>query len=148
MEIGGVGLVKPLKVNINEVLLDSINERQRKKVEKETRTLNGIDNLFMLVIALVLAITFIDKMIVNENIPYLMILVSLLGIITIIYIRYSRKKQKKKLEILLQQTPLFNDQESIKVVSYHEKSHTIAMYVLLISLVFSLLNSILDLTIK
>ncbi|HGO3175098.1 TPA: hypothetical protein ACK0X5_002463 [Staphylococcus aureus] len=141
-------MVKPFEVNINEIELDNINEKQRKEIEKETNNLNGIDNLFALVIALVLAITFINGLLSNDNFSYMMLLVSLLGIITIIYIRYARSKQKKKLKVLLEQTTLVNQKAPIKIVNYHEKAHTIAMYALLISLIFSLINSILDIMYK
>lgn len=141
-------MAEQFKVNVNEVELDSLDEQKRKVIEKEKKTLNSIDNLFTLVIALVLAITFVDKILPDYNFVILMILVSFLGIISIIYIRYARYKQKKKLQVLLKQTPLFNQKESIKIVNYHEKMHTLAMYVLLISLIFSLINSILDITYK
>ncbi|HFO1886512.1 TPA: hypothetical protein ACHHNH_002793 [Staphylococcus aureus] len=141
-------MVKPFEVNINEIELDNINEKQRKEIEKETNNLNGIDNLFALVIALVLAITFINGLLSNDNFSYMMLLVSLLGIITIIYIRYARSKQKKKLKVLLEQTTLVDQKVPIKIVNYHEKAHTIAMYALLISLIFSLINSILDIMYK
>ena len=47
------------KINVNEINIDSIREEYRKELEKEKDRLNSIDNLFTLVIVLVLALTFL-----------------------------------------------------------------------------------------
>ncbi|EJL7994102.1 hypothetical protein NM123_002489 [Staphylococcus pseudintermedius] len=139
---------KPIKVNINEISLEDISDEQKAAIKKEIEVLNGIDSLFHLVIALVLALTFVSNALANKHYSILMIIVSLICITTIIYIRYSRKKKKKKLKTLLQHASIFESKQLIKIINYHERAHAIAMYVLLISLVLSLVNSILDILFK
>ncbi|WP_215392836.1 hypothetical protein [Staphylococcus aureus] len=139
---------KPVKVNVNEISLENVSVDQKVTIKKEVLALNSIDNLFTLVIALVLTITFVGNIVDNRYYSILMIIISLLCITTIIYIRYSRTKKKKVLKELLKQTSIFDSNQPIKIINYHEKMHAVAMYVLLISLVFSLINSALDILIK
>ncbi|WP_457817835.1 hypothetical protein [Staphylococcus aureus] len=139
---------KSLKVNVNEISLENINDDKKVAIKKEVEALNSIDSLFILVIVLVLIMTIVRNVIDIIHYSMLMIVISLLCIITIIYIRYFRMKKKKVLKELLLQISIFNGKQPIKVINYHETAHAIAMYVLLISLVFSLINSTLDILIK
>ncbi|MCG2076127.1 hypothetical protein K4P40_11155 [Staphylococcus epidermidis] len=139
---------KFLKVNVNEIELDRLSVEDRKYIEKEKDVLNSTDNLFTLVIILILSLTFISNMISVSQYAYVMALGYSISIITIIYIRYARKNQKKKLQDLIKRTSLFDNKDKIKVVNYHEKMHSVAMYVLLISSTFSLINSVIDIVMK
>ncbi|RRJ55822.1 hypothetical protein EIM20_28615 [Pseudomonas aeruginosa] len=141
-------LSKFLKVNVNEIELDRLSVEDRKYIEKEKDVLNSTDNLFTLVIILILSLTFISNMIPVSQYAYVMALGYGISIITIIYIRYARKNQKKKLQDLIKRTSLFDNKDKIKVVNYHEKMHSVAMYVLLISSTFSLINSVIDIVMK
>jgi len=141
-------LSKFLKVNVNEIELDRLSVEDRKYIEKEKDVLNSTDNLFTLVIILILSLTFISNMISVSQYAYVMALGYSISIITIIYIRYARKNQKKKLQDLIKRTSLFDNKDKIKVVNYHEKMHSVAMYVLLISSTFSLINSVIDIVMK
>ncbi|HDG9757012.1 TPA: hypothetical protein PBY39_002363 [Staphylococcus aureus] len=141
-------LSKFLKINVNEIELDRLSVEDRKYIEKERDVLNSTDNLFTLVIILILSLTFISNMINVSQYAYVMALGYGICIITIVYIRYARKNQKKKLQDLIKRTSLFDNKEKIKVVNYHEKMHSVAMYVLLISSTFSLINSVIDIVMK
>lgn len=139
---------KITKINVNEISIDSIREEYRKELEKEKDRLNSIDNLFTLVIVLVLALTFVSHMIASSQYSYFMAIGYSIGVISIIYIRYARAKQKAMLRHLIEIASLGNIQNPIKIVNYHEKAHTAAMYIMLISLTFSLINSILEIMMK
>ena len=69
------------KINVNEIRLDSIREKYRKELEKEKDTLNSIDNLFTLVIVLVLALTFVSHMIASSQYSYFMAIGYGIGVI-------------------------------------------------------------------
>ncbi|EZW50451.1 MULTISPECIES: hypothetical protein [Staphylococcus] len=136
------------KINVNEIRLDSIREEYRKELEKEKDTLNSIDNLFTLVIVLVLALTFVSHIIASSQYSYFMAIGYGIGVISIVYIRYARTKHKAMLRHLIEIASLGNIQKPIKIVNYHEKAHTAAMYIMLISLTLSLINSILEIMMK
>lgn len=92
-------LSKFLKVNVNEIELDRLSVEDRKYIEKEKDVLNSTDNLFTLVIILILSLTFISNMIPVSQYAYVMALGYGISIITIIYIRYARKNQKRNYKI-------------------------------------------------
>ena len=87
-------------------------------------------------------------MIASSQYSYFMAIGYGIGVISIIYIRYARAKQKAMLRHLIEIASLGNIQNPIKIVNYHEKAHTAAMYIMLISLTFSLINSILEIMMK
>ena len=69
-------LSKFLKINVNEIELDRLSVEDRKYIEKERDVLNSTDNLFTLVIILILSLTFISNMINVSQYAYCLLYTS------------------------------------------------------------------------